>query len=129
MDLVTFLDRYGLAVTLLGVIGLALKRGVWPFIVEQVNLFQHERAQERDAFIASLTALQQTAESGHAARAERDRQMADQLHSMASAIAELAIVLREVKAQVTPRSSPRRPRQHTRPTKRAKPINRKRLKR
>lgn len=61
MDLTQLLDRYGIAIALLAAIGIALKRGVWPFLVEQVKRFQDTRDQERAAFIASLTALEQTA--------------------------------------------------------------------
>lgn len=96
MDILTAVDRYGLPLIVVALVATFTKRDLWPFLVAQTARWQDERRAEREAFTNALRNLTQVAEAGHAARAERDRALYDQLHAMTQAIAEVAIITREL---------------------------------
>lgn len=114
MDTLTAIEKYGLPLVIIALVSLFTKRDIWPFITKQIDQWQADRKVERQQFIDSLKDLTRIAETGHAARAERDRMLNDQMQHMTSAIAELAIILRELKhtPQSVRISHPRNTRHH-----------------
>lgn len=118
MNLFDAFDKYGLPIVILIMLAIFIKRDVWPFLTLQVQQWQIDRTKERDVFIASLHALQQTAESGHASRAERDRMVNEQLEALAKAVQQVAVLVQHnynalhlstpPNKQITPRKTPRR---------------------
>lgn len=104
MDIGTAIDRYGIPIAIIIGIGVSWDRKIWPFIVAQITTWQADRKaerecmtdnriKERDAFLASLTALQQTADAAHQSRIDQDRIFAQQIEAMAKAVQQVAVLV------------------------------------
>ncbi len=96
MDILQFVDRYGLPLVVVALVATFIKRDLWPFVTAQLTRWQDERKAEREAFTATLADLTQIAESGHAARAERDRLLYAQLDAMTTTLTEVLTHTREI---------------------------------
>jgi hypothetical protein len=104
MDIGTAIEKFGFPLAAFIGIALSWDRKIWPFIVAQITGWQADRkaerdavaadrTHERDAFIANLAALQQTASAAHLARAEHDRIIAEQIEAMAKAVQQVAVLV------------------------------------
>jgi hypothetical protein len=103
MDFGAAIDKYGIPTVILIIVVIALDKRVWPFIVAQVAAWQADRkaerdamaadrTHERDAFLSALAGLQAAAAAGHAAAADRDHVIAEQIESMAQSVKEIALL-------------------------------------
>ena len=106
MDIGTAFEKFGIPTAILIVTTIGLDKKVWPFIVAQISAWQSDRkaerettaagrVHERDAFLSNLSALQQTANAAHLARAERDCIITEQIEAMARAVQQVAVLVQQ----------------------------------
>jgi hypothetical protein len=116
MDIGTAIEKYGIPTAILIIVVIAMDKRVWPFIVAQVTAWQADRKaereavtadriHERDAFLAALANLQTAAAAGHAAAADRDRVIAEQIESMARSVKEIALLTKHNYSALHPATS------------------------
>jgi len=92
MDLTT-IERYGLPIAVLAFLAFVWMRQLWPFLVTQITLWQNDRAKERDAFIASLKALEMMASEAHIAHSVDSKATMLQVEALALAVRQVAVLV------------------------------------
>lgn len=95
MDALTVIDRYGIPFALLLALALVWRKDLWPFLTTQITVWQTDRANERNAFLAALANIQAAAAAGHAAASDRDHVIAEQIESMAQSVKEIALLTQQ----------------------------------
>lgn len=116
MDTITAIERIGIPGAALLAVALLVDKKVWPFVVAQITAWQADRkaeretmaadrVHERDAFLSALANLQAAAAAGHAAAADRDHVIAEQIESMAESVKEIALLTKHNYSALHPATS------------------------
>jgi len=95
METLTTIERYGLPIAVLAFLAITWSKQIWPFITTQISTYQIERTHERDAFLASLTALENAATAAHLAAAANTVTLALQMESLAVAVHQTAVLIQQ----------------------------------
>ena len=90
---ITSIERYGLPIAALAFLAWIWMRQIWPFLTTQITLWQSDRAKERDAFIASLKALEMMATEAHLAHSVDSKATMLQVEALALAVRQVTVLV------------------------------------
>jgi hypothetical protein len=116
MEIGAAIEKFGFPLAAFIGIALSWDRKIWPFIVAQITGWQADRKaeregfnadriHERDAFLSALAGMQAAAAAGHAAAADRDQVITEQIESMARSVKEIALLTKHNYSALHPTTS------------------------